>query len=63
VRHTAWRKDEPLGTKANLLLANLVDVLALEHVEEFILAFVDVCRRVEQGSGLFDQGVGTSGCL
>ena len=38
----------PPGPDAELLLADLEDVLALEHVEELVLALVDVERRVDR---------------
>jgi hypothetical protein len=48
VGHAPRSEHEPAGTRPELPLADLEDVLALQHVEELVLVLVHVQRRVDR---------------
>ena len=46
MRDAARGEHEPAGAGPELLIADLEDVLAFEHVEQLVLVLVNVQRRV-----------------
>jgi hypothetical protein len=63
VRDSPGREDEPAGSGADLLVADLEDVLAVEHVEELVFSLMDVERRVHHRWHLLEQAERPAGRL
>jgi hypothetical protein len=63
VGEAARREDEAARAGAELLFADLKDVLALEDVEQLVLSFVNVQRRVDERRHLLEHGEGTASRL
>ncbi len=63
VRDAAGREGETSGADAELFLADREHVLALEHVEELVLALVDVERRVRERGNLLEERERAAGAL
>jgi hypothetical protein len=62
VRDAARGEHEPTGPGSELLIADLEDVLAFQHVEQFVLVLVNVQPRV-LGFVLFEDGECSAGAI
>lgn len=63
MRNAAGREDEPAGTGSELLVADPEDVVALQHVKQLVLVFVDVQRCVDQRRHFLEEGERATGRL
>jgi len=63
VRHAARAEDGLARPEPERLVAALNDVLALDDVEELVLAAVNVQRRVDHRRDFLDDGDGAAGVL